>query len=259
MTESMNGNRLILGDCLEVMKDIPDNSIDMVVTSPPYFNLKEYSKWNNYEDYLKFIDDVFCQLSRITKQGRHVCWNIQDNLPNPTNEGRKYFALMPDTIKIAQKYGFEWECNVIWNKSNATQIMLGSYPYPPTMIYRQITESICIFRKFGKADLSNKKEIDKLDKETWAKYTKIIWDIAPQTKSEHTAPFPLEIPTRLVKLHSFIDDIILDPFGGSGTTAIACLNTNRNYICIEKEQKYFEIMEKRIESQSQKLTEFVTN
>lgn len=247
---NITSNTCILGNCLEKMKDIPDNSIDLVVTSPPYFNLKEYSKWDNYSDYLEFIDMCFSDISRIIKEGRFVCWNIQDNIPNPTKDGRKYFALMPDTIKIAQKYGFEWECNIIWDKSNATQIMLGSYPYPPTMIYRQITESICIFRKHGKADLTNKKDIDKLDRETWSKYTKIIWTIQAQTKSKHSAPFPEEIPKRLIKLHSFSDDIVLDPFAGSGTTAIACINTNRNYICIELHENYFNIMQDRIAKHS---------
>ena len=239
-------NKITHGDCVEKLKDLSDCSIDLTVTSPPYLNLKEYSFWRTYDDYLSFIDSVFQELHRVTKQGRFVCWNVQDNVPNPTKDGRKYFALMPDTIKIAQKYGFEWECNVIWNKSNATQIMLGSYPYPPTMIYRQITESICIFRKFGKPDLSNKKSVDKLDRETWAKYTKIIWDIQPQTKSDHPAPFPEEIPKRLILLHSFTGDVVLDPFVGSGTTCKVAKDLGRNYMGIDVSYEYVCIANDRL-------------
>jgi len=245
---------LILGDCVQVMSNMKNESIDLVVTSPPYFNLREYSHWNNYENYLDFIESVFNELSRILKNGRFVCWNIQDNLPNPTETGRKYFALMPDTVKIAQKFDFEWECNVLWNKQNATQIMLGSYPYPPTMIYRQITESICIFRKHGKADLSHKKESDKIDKETWANYTKIIWNISAQTKSYHPAPFPEEIPKRLITLHSFSGDIVFDPFVGSGTTCKVARELKRNSIGIEIHEPYYEIAKKRCESVQEVLT-----
>jgi DNA modification methylase len=239
-------DKLICGDNIEILKGLDDNIIDLTVTSPPYFNLKEYSYWDSYDEYLKYIDSVFEQLYRVTKTGRFVCWNIQDNIPNPTKQGRKYYALMPDTVKIAQKYGFEWECNVIWEKNNATQLMLGSYPYPPTMIYRQTVESICIFRKFGKADLSNKKENDKLSKEEWKKYTKIVWDFSAQTKSEHPAPFPEELPKRLIKLHSFEGDLVLDPFVGSGTTCKVAKDLGRNYIGIDKEQNYIDIARDRL-------------
>lgn len=239
-------NELICGDNIKVLKTMESECIDLTITSPPYLNLKEYSYWDSYDEYLKYIDSIFEQLHRITKTGRFVCWNIQDNIPNPTKQGRKYYALMPDTVKIAQKYGFEWECNVIWEKNNATQLMLGSYPYPPTMIYRQTVESICIFRKFGKADLSNKKESDKLSKEEWKKYTKIVWDFHPQTNSDHPASFPEELPRRLIKLHSFEGDIILDPFMGSGTTCKVAKDLGRNYIGIEKNEEYYKMCEARV-------------
>ena len=231
------------------MKDISDNSIDLIISSPPYLNLRKYSFWNSYEDYLEFITKVFSELSRIIKDGRYVCWNIQDNIPNIEKGNRNFYALMPDTIKIAQSFGFGWENNIVWEKRNASQLMFGSYPFPPTIIYKQTTESICIFRKQGKADLSNKKESDKLSKEDWIEYTKCIWDIMPELnrkKIGHPAPFPKEIPERLIKLHSFIGDTILDPFAGSGTTGVSCKNLNRNYILIEKDDTYCGIIKNRL-------------
>lgn len=120
-----NFGKLYRGECLEVMRSFGDESIDLIVSSPPYFNLKEYSSWQTYEDYLVDVLSWFREMYRILKIGRHICWNIQDNIPEPRDGGSHYYALMPDTVKIAQKVGLEWERNVIWNKQNATQIYFG--------------------------------------------------------------------------------------------------------------------------------------
>lgn len=250
----MNKNiKLILGDCLEKMKEIPDNNIDLIITSPPYFNLKDYSQWAKYDDYLLDIAKCFKELKRILKQGRHIAWNIQDNIPNPSKVlGRRYYALMPDTIKIAQGFGFEWERNIIWNKNNATQVLFGSYPQPPNMIYSCVTESICIFRKPGKTDLSNKTEASKVLQKEWNVYKNNLWHMHPETHSTHPAPFPVELPSRLIKMHSFINDLVLDPYSGSATTAIACILLKRNFIGYEKSKIYLKTAENRIfEAQNQ--------
>ena len=243
-------NQIVLGDCLETMKRMPDGFVDLTVTSPPYLNLREYSSWNTYDDYLKDVGKWLSELYRVTKEGRHLAWNIQDNLPEPSKGHRQYHALMPDTIKIAQQAGFEWEVNIVWNKQNSTQLMMGSYPYPPTMIYAQMTESICIFRKSGKADLSRKSDDSKLSREEWGSMIRNVWNITPQTKSLHSAPFPKEIPSRLIKLHSFEGDTVYDPFNGSGTTSVASQNLNRNYIGSEISKEYCEIAEERLRQET---------
>ena len=244
----MKGNiKLILGDCITEMKTLQDNSIDLIITSPPYFNLKEYSQWAKYDDYLLDIAKCFKELKRILKQGRHIAWNIQDNIPNPSKTlGRRYYALMPDTIKIAQGFGFEWERNIIWNKNNATQIMFGSMPFPPNMIYSCVTESICIFRKPGKTDLSNKTEASKVPNKEWNVYKNNLWHIHPETHSSHPAAFPIELPSRLIKMHSFVNDLVMDPYGGVFTTGVACKELRRSFIGIEKNNSYFEIGKKRL-------------
>ena len=248
-----NDVKMILGDCLIAMKELPENSIDLVITSPPYFNLKEYAQWSKYEDYLLDMAKCFKELKRILKQGRHICWNIQDNLPNPSrNFGRRYYALMPDTIKIAQGFNFEWERNIIWNKNNATQLMMGSYPQPPNMIYSCVTESICIFRKPGKTDLSNKTEASKVPQKEWNVYKSNLWHMHPETRSSHPAPFPVELPSRLIKMHSFIGDIVADPYMGSGTTGVACALLKRGFWGVEKKKEYLKNAETRVfEAQNQ--------
>lgn len=239
-------NTIYNEDCLETMKRMPDGFVDLVVSSPPYFNLRDYANWETYESHLNSVSAWFSAMFRVLKQGRHIAWNIQDNTPEPTKNGRHYYALMPDTIKIAQNFGFEWDRNIIWSKNNATQVMFGSYPYPPNMIYSTVTESICIFRKPGKTDLSNKSDESKVPQKEWNYLKNNLWTFTPQTKSSHPAPYPIELPTRVIKMHSFVGDTVYDPFMGSGTTARACKDLNRNYIGSEISKEYCDIAEERL-------------
>lgn len=246
MSKDLKLNTIYNEDCLETMRRMPDGFVDLVVSSPPYFNLRDYANWETYESHLKSVNAWFAEMFRVLKQGRHIAWNIQDNTPEPTKNGRHYHALMPDTIKIAQKSGFEWERNIIWSKNNATQVMFGSYPYPPNMIYSTVTESICIFRKPGKTDLSNKSDESKVPQKEWNYLKNNLWTFTPQTKSSHPAPYPIELPTRAIKMHSFVGDTVYDPFMGSGTTAKACQDLNRNFIGSEISKEYCDIAEGRL-------------
>lgn len=242
-----NFGKLYKGECLEVMRSFGDESIDLIVSSPPYFNLKEYSSWQTYEDYLVDVLSWFREMYRILKIGRHICWNIQDNIPEPRDGGSHYYALMPDTVKIAQKVGLEWERNVIWNKQNATQIYFGSFPFPPNIMYSPVTESVCIFRKRGKTDLGKKSDKSIIPTKLWNSWKNSLWTFAPETNSEHPAPFPEELPRRCITNHSFVDDTVLDPFGGSATTGVVAKLLHRNYILIERNEQYCIASARRLE------------
>jgi len=241
---------LYLGDCLEIMQTLDDNSIDLVITSPPYWNLKDYSFWKTYEEYLLDVDKCIFQIAKILKSGRHVFWNVQPWLPDKINGIRHHLPLSADTVRIAYKHELMLDCRIIWHKPNGrNQRMFGSYPYPPSILYTPNYEDILSFRKAGKADLGMKGEDSKISKKEWAEWTLPVWDIPiDYRKMGHPAQYPEEIPTRITKLHSFVGDTILDPFMGSGTTGVACVQTGRNFIGIEIEPKYFEIAEKRIAS-----------
>ena len=119
-------NRIYNEDCLEGMKRIPDESIDLIVSSPPYLNLREYSFWESYDNYLEDVEKWFYEIIRILKKGGHICWNVQENIPEPSKQGRWYHPILPDTIKIAIGLDLAWEKNVVWNKKNATQVLFGS-------------------------------------------------------------------------------------------------------------------------------------
>jgi site-specific DNA-methyltransferase (adenine-specific) len=253
-------NKIYNEDCLIGMSKLDDNSVDLVVTSPPYFNLREYSQYDTYEKYLSFIKEVATQIHRVVKSGRFVFWNIQHAIPTKTidiNAERNMLPLSADTEKIFLDCGFNFEGQVIWDKgiAGATQKMFGSYPYPPTMILSFRTEDILVFRKKGKADLSNKSDESKITKEDWVNIGTNLWNFNSVRVTfdgkmdgdiKHSAPFPIELPTNCIKLWSFVNDIVLDPFMGSGTTAIASIKLKRQYIGFEKDETYFKMCEKMI-------------
>lgn len=230
------------------MNTFADNSIDLVVTSPPYWNLRDYSFWETYDDYMEFIEICIAEISRVIKPGRHICWNVQPFLPDRVKGERYHRPVSADTTRIAYDSGLMLEQVIIWHKPNGhNQRMFGSYPNPPTIIYTPNYEDILLFRKIGKANLTNKSKGSELTLGEWKEWTLPIWTIPIDYRAfGHHAPFPVEIPRRCIKLHSFVGDTVLDPFMGSGTTIIAALNTERNAIGIEKDKDYFEVAQERI-------------
>ena len=246
-------NKLYNCDCLDLMKTINDETIQLTITSPPYFNLKEYqdgfSFWETYDDYIENNKLWFNELYRITRDGGYIAWNIQKTIPNPQNGERLDYPLMADIIKIAYNLGFIWETMITWNKQNSTQIYFGSYPKPGTPIFMCNTEIILVFRKRGKYLGDNdEREKSKLSKDRWFEITKDIWEIPPAKASErkHDAPFPHEIPKRFIEIMTIPSDIVFEPFAGSGTTLEVCNELNRYCIASEISKKYYEIIKERI-------------
>jgi len=245
----MKTNVIYNEDCLQGMKKLPDESIDLIVTSPPYLNLREYSYWESYEKYLDDVKLWLKEMERILKKGGYLAWNVQENIPDPKGDYRNYHPILADSIKIGNSNGLVWENNIVWNKNNSTQNYFGSYPYPQTPIFWNMTEPISIFRKPGKRNMSMKeKEECKVDKERWYEIVKGYWEIAPAKASNigHSAPFPEEIPKRLIEIMTTKNSIILDPFIGSGTTAVVAEKLSRKWIGFEISEKYVNLAYKRL-------------
>ena len=240
------------GDCLEILKNISDESIDLVVTSPPYDDLRSYNSEFNIENIAK-------ELLRVTKKGGVIVWNVNDKIKN----GSKSLTSFKQAI-IFNQIGFNLNDVMIWEKTNPM-------PQVKQPRYNQVFEYMFIFSK-GKPKTFNPimvecksaglkydstcKKITK-DKERVKKTFHInkqkidnnIWRFAvAQNKTEHPAVFPLELPLRHIKSWSNENDLVLDPFMGSGTTGVACKELNRNFIGIELDEKYYEIAKERIES-----------
>jgi modification methylase len=239
----------------EHMSELPDNSVHLMITSPPYNVTKEYDKNLNLEEYLSFLKKIWKETFRVLVPGGRACINI-------ANLGRKpYIPLHSYIIRDMIDLGFLMRGEIIWNKaaSASASTAWGSWLSAANPVLRDIHEYILIFSKDSYTHTRHGKE-NTITKEEFMDWTKSVWNISAVSAKSigHPAPFPEELPMRLIKLFSFKDDIILDPFLGSGSTSVAALKNKRNYIGYDIDQAYINIANKRIEQiKSQPLLEFV--
>ena len=237
------------------MPFIEDNSVDLVVTSPPYYNAKEYSQWDTIEDYLEDMNKVFKECFEKLKPGRKLCLNISD-IPVKGDSGVKWIPLGAYVVSECEKIGYELADRIIWFKTPIMGFQYGSLPFPPSPLICDSMEYIYVLRKPGKSDYkyvnADNKNASKLPREEYAEYTKQIWSIRRVRLKDnidgHTAPFPYELPYRCIKLYSFVGDTVLDPFGGSGTTSLAAIDLKRNSIISELNRDYCNLIKKNINS-----------
>ena len=233
----------------EIMSELPDNSIHLMVTSPPYNVGKEYDEDLTINQYLEMLKKVFKETHRVLVPGGRVAINI-------ANIGRKpYIALHSDIIKLMENIGFFMRGEVIWDKGSSAggSCAWGSWKSASNPVLRDIHEYILIFSKDTfKRKGKNKNKKDTISRDEFLEYTKSIWKFNTEsaTRVNHPAPFPVELPRRLIQLYTFKNDIVLDPFMGSGTTALAALNSGRKFIGYEISDQYCEIARKRINEET---------
>ncbi len=251
--------RIINGDSRE-MRELSDSSVDLIVTSPPYWNIKDYGvkEQIGYNQTLnEYFDDlhkVFSECYRVLKPGRRICINIGDQFARATVHGRyKIIPLHAEVIIRCEQIGFDYMGSIIWQKKTTMNptggaTVMGSYPYPPNGMIEIDYEFILIFKKSGKPEKVPKeiKEKSKLTKEEWKEYFSGHWKIPGVRQHEHQAMFPEEIPRRLIKIYSYINDVVLDPFLGSGTTAKVALELQRNVIGYEINPTFIPIIQNKI-------------
>lgn len=240
------------------MNNIPDSCVHLMITSPPYNVGKDYDEDLNLEEYLGLLSDVFSETHRVLINGGRACVNI-------ANVGRKpYIPYHKFVIDVMHEVGFFMRGEVIWDKGAGagTSTAWGSWMSPTNPTLRDTHEYILIFSK-GKFGRKAKDKKSSISRDEFLKYTKSIWSFQPESarKVGHPAPFPVELPYRCIQLYSFTDEVVLDPFCGVGTTAIAALKTGRHFICIDNNLEYVKKAKKRIAPlQSQiKLTSFTKN
>jgi len=254
---------IVCGDCLDVMAEMPDGCVDLIVTSPPYWNQREYSYWPTYDDYMIDVDKWIGQCARILKSGRHCFWVIPDKIPFPPSENgtqeRLYYPIYVQTESSARRNGLIPEFPIIWLKYQAAQRMFGSYPYPPTIIHTPMTERICVWRKPGKADLSRKNGHNKISLDDWKEIAKDIWQFRSPDHKIHPGEYPEELPKRSIICWSFIDDLIFDPFIGSGTTAVAALKLGRHFYGCDISPEYVKLANERIEKTRLEMSQMELN
>jgi len=234
----------------EKMDDIPDNSVHLMITSPPYNVQKEYDDDLTLEDYRKLLKSIFQETYNKLVPGGRACINV-------ANLGRKpYIPLHSYIIEDMQDIGYLMRGEIIWNKASSASpsTAWGSWLSAANPVLRDIHEYILIFSKdsFSRQKKDKKNTIAKQEFIDW---TKSVWTFpAVSAKSiGHPAPFPEELPHRLIQLYSFKNDVILDPLCGSGTTCVTALKDERNYIGYDIKEEYVDLANKRINKEKEKL------
>ena len=231
----------------ESMDELPDDSIHLMITSPPYNVGKEYDNDLTLDEYLELLTDVFRQSYRKLVTGGRACINI-------ANIGRKpYIPLHAMVIEIMLDLGFLMRGEIIWDKSASAggSCAWGSWMSASNPVLRDYHEYILVFSKesYSKDKMQTKK--DTIAKEDFIEWTRSVWTFPAVNAKRigHPAPFPIELPHRLINLYSYENDIVLDPFCGSGTTCIAAAQNNRYYIGYDISEEYIDLAKKRISNQ----------
>jgi site-specific DNA-methyltransferase (adenine-specific) len=235
-------NKFILGSA-ESMKELPNNSVHLMITSPPYNVTKEYDQDLSLKDYLALLKNSFQETYRVLVNGGRACINV-------ANLGRRPYIPISDYIsKIMYDIGFNMRGEIIWNKgaSSSPSTAWGSWLSAANPILRDIHEYILIFSK-GDYNRDSKAKQNTISKVQFMEWTKSIWTMNAESARRigHPAPFPEDLPFRLIQLYSFKGDIVLDPFMGSGTTAVSAIKSQRKFVGYDNNKDYILLAENRL-------------
>jgi DNA modification methylase len=256
---------LVQGDARD-MAFIPNNSVHLVVTSPPYWNLKQYNDHSaqmghisDYEQFLYELTKVWREVYRVlVPGGRLVCVVGDVCLSRRKNNGRHVVVpLHADICVLCRKIGFDNLNPIIWHKiSNASYEVAGSTrflgkPYEPNAIIKNDIEFILMQRKPGgyRKPSEQQRQRSRISKDEFSQWFRQFWTIPGASTKSHPAPFPLELAHRLVRMFSFWNDTVLDPFCGTGTTMLAAMKCARNSIGIEIDGKYCRMATNRLKKE----------
>ena len=231
----------------ENMDEIPDDSVHLMITSPPYNVGKDYDEDLSLDEYLELLSSVLGQTYKKLVTGGRACINI-------ANIGRKpYIPLHAMVIEIMLDLGFLMRGEIIWDKSasGGGSCAWGSWMSASNPVLRDYHEYILIFSKGSYSKNKNQTKRDTIERDDFINWTKSIWTFPAVNakKIGHPAPFPIELPHRLINLYSYEEDVVLDPFCGSGTTCIAAIQNNRKYVAYDIKKEYVDLAEKRISNQ----------
>ncbi len=258
-------DKLVTGDSRH-MRVVNDNSVALVVTSPPYYAGKEYETElgkggvpSSYIDYLIMLSDVFAECWRVLEPGGRIAVNV-------ANLGRKpYRSLSADVTRILQDdLGFLMRGEILWVKAEGASgsCAWGSYLSAANPVLRDVTERVVVASKLRLDRAIDRKKRAKLgmphentiSKDEFLDATLDTWKIRPEsaTRVGHPAPFPVDLPRRLIELYTYKDDLVLDPFVGAGTTGVAAVQTGRHYVGYDTDRKYVALARARIKAERAK-------
>ncbi len=257
-------HKIVIGDS-RLMTEIPDEFVHLVITSPPYWQLKDYGNKNQigfhdtYESYINNLNLVWKECFRVLQKGCRLCINIGDQFARSVYYGRyKVIPIRTEITKFCETLGMDYMGAIIWQKVTTTNTtggasIMGSFPYPRNGILKIDYEFILIFKKLGDPPKVSKeiKELSKLTTDEWNTYFAGHWNFAGERQDKHLAMFPEELPRRLIRMFSFVGDTVLDPFLGSGTTSLAAKNLTRNSIGYEISPTFIPIIKDKLKVSQQ--------
>ena len=247
-------NVVVNGDVLEVLKYVPEESIHLTFTSPPYYNARDYSIYPSYEAYLRFLEKVFQETYRITKEGRFLIVNTSPVIIPRISRAHssKRYPIPFDIHYFLVEMGWDFIDDIIWQKPEySVKNRVGGFQqhrkplaYKPNatteylMVYRKQTEKLIDWniRQYSQEIVEQSKVADGFE-------TTNVWQIHPKSDKVHSAIFPVDLCKRVIEYYSYKGDLVFDPFGGSGTLGRTAKVLGRNFFLTEKEQKYFEYMQ----------------
>ena len=255
----MTNHKIYFGDSRALNK-IEDKSVQLIITSPPYWQLKDYGSNNqigfnnSYEEYINNLNLVWMECERILSEGCRLCINIGDQFARSVYYGRyKVVPIRTEIIRFCEALKMDYMGAIIWQKATTMNTsgggaIMGSFPYPRNGILKIDYEFILIFKKLGNPPKPTleQKENSIMTKEEWNQYFSSHWNFSGVKQSEHIAMFPEELPKRLIKMFSFFGETIFDPFLGSGTTTLAAKNLGRNSIGYEINKEFESIIKEKL-------------
>ena len=255
----MTTHKIITGDSRQ-MSELKDSSVHLIITSPPYWQLKDYGTEtqigfnDSYESYINHLNLVWAECFRVLHEGCRLCINIGDQFARSVYYGRyKVIPIHSEIIKFCETIGFDFMGQIIWQKATTMNTtgggaVMGSFPHPRNGIVKLDFEYILLFKKQGNAPKPTQVQKDNsaMTNEEWNTYFNGHWYFNGAKQNKHLAMFPEELPHRLIKMFSFPNETVLDPFLGSGTTSLAAKKLNRNSIGYEINPEYIPIIKEKI-------------
>ncbi len=243
-----------------IMPEVSDESVHLIITSPPYWQLKDYDDirqigfYDTYEEYINNLNLVWRECHRVLKEGCRLCINVGDQFARAAYYGRyKVIPIRTEIIKFCESVGFDYMGAIIWQKVTTCNTtgggsIMGSYPYPRNGILKIDYEFILLFKKPGDSPDVEKdiKEQAKLSTKEWNEYFAGHWSFPGEKQNKHLAMFPEELPKRLIRMFCFAQETVLDPFLGSATTSLAAKNLNRHSIGYEINESYLPVIKKKL-------------
>lgn len=250
---------VIQGDSRK-MSELADNSVHLIITSPPYWQLKDYGTDNqigfndSYESYINHLNLVWKECFRVLHEGCRLCINIGDQFARSVYYGRyKVIPIHAEIIRFCEAVGFDFMGQIIWQKATTMNTtgggaVMGSFPYPRNGIVKLDFEYILLFKKQGNAPKPSPKHKQEsaMTNQEWNTYFNGHWYFNGAKQDKHLAMFPEELPKRLIKMFSFPDETVLDPFMGSGTTAAVAQKLNRHSVGYEINPAFIPLIKERI-------------